>query len=428
VFEKLNDEEIVLESDAYSLFLFGIRSPKTKEKLIGRLEMFLNFLDLPKEKGTIQERCNILIKEIKKRNNEKSNNNNWITHKIILYLQYQKERVEKQKITAGTLKNYCNAIKLFLEMNEISLPWKKISKGLPKVKRYAEDRAPTIQELRQICEYPDRRIKAIVYTMCSSGVRLGFWENAKWKQVIPIEKNGIVVAAKLIVYPGTDEEYFTFISISAYKELMKWKTYREQSGEVVTPESYIMRHIWNTKKGYTRGLITAPLQLKPEGIKRLIDDALWTQGIREKLQNGKKRHPFQTDHGFRKWFKTRCEMSGMRSLDIEILLNHSTGLTDSYYRITEEELLEGYLKYAAPYLTIEKESILVNEFTKLNEKNLDNERIIKTKLQEKNEEIEQIKKNEQIKEDVLSNLSDQLVLLTNRIKDLERKQSQSYTS
>ena len=133
----------------------------------------------------------------------------------------------------------------------------------------------------KICEYPDRRIKSIVYTMCTSGVRLGFWENARWKQIIPIEKNGVVVAAKLIVYPGTDEEYFTFISISAYNELMKWKAYRIQSGEIVTEESFIMRQIWKTKKGYTRGLITVPVQLKPEGIKRLVEDALWTQGIRE---------------------------------------------------------------------------------------------------------------------------------------------------
>ena len=108
---------MVLESDPYSIFLFGIRSPKTKEKLIGRFEMFLNFLDLPREKGSLQERCNYLVQEIKKR--EKENNTSWISHKVISYLQYQKERVEKHEITAGTLKNYCNAIKLFLEMNEI---------------------------------------------------------------------------------------------------------------------------------------------------------------------------------------------------------------------------------------------------------------------------------------------------------------------
>jgi hypothetical protein len=30
-------------------------------------------------------------------------------------------------------------------------------------------------------EYPDRRIKPIVYTMASSGMRLGAWDYLRWK-------------------------------------------------------------------------------------------------------------------------------------------------------------------------------------------------------------------------------------------------------
>jgi len=31
-------------------------------------------------------------------------------------------------------------------------------------------------------------------------------------------------------------------------------------------------------------------------------------------------------------------MSGMRSINIEIMMGHSIGISDSYYRITESEL------------------------------------------------------------------------------------------
>ena len=55
------------------------------------------------------------------------------------------------------------------------------------------------------------------------------------------------------------------------------------------------------------------------------------------------RYEFQTDHGLRKWFKTRCEMSGMKSINIEVLMGHSIGISDSYYKITEDELLTEYL-------------------------------------------------------------------------------------
>ena len=68
-----------------------------------------------------------------------------------------------------------------------------------------------------------------------------------------------------------------------------------------------MRHLWNTKKGHSHGLVSAPKKLKSSGVKRLMEDALWTQGLRKILEADKGRHEFQTDHGFRKWFKTRCE-------------------------------------------------------------------------------------------------------------------------
>ena len=41
--------------------------------------------------------------------------------------------------------------------------WKKITRGLSRGKRYASDRIPTLEEIRKIVEYPDRRIKPIIY-------------------------------------------------------------------------------------------------------------------------------------------------------------------------------------------------------------------------------------------------------------------------
>ena len=69
-----------------------------------------------------------------------------------------------------------------------------------------------------------------------------------------------------------------------------------------------------------------------------MEDALWTQGIRKKSNLEKRRYEFQTDLGFRKWFKTRCEMSGIKNINIEILMGHSIGISDSYYKIPEDEL------------------------------------------------------------------------------------------
>ncbi len=137
---------------------------------------------------------------------------NWAFNAVTKFLQFQKERVKMEEITEATLRNFIKAIKLFCEMSDIKIEWKKITRGLPKIRRHADDRSPTIEEIQKICEYPDRRIKGIVYTMASSGIRLGAWDYLYWKDIQPIERQGKIVAAKIIVYAGDDEEYFSFIT------------------------------------------------------------------------------------------------------------------------------------------------------------------------------------------------------------------------
>jgi hypothetical protein len=94
----------------------------------------------------------------------------------------------------------------------ISIPWKKITRGLPRGRKFADGRAPTTDEIQKIIEYPDRRIKAIVYTMTSSGIRLGAWDYLRWAHIIPIRRTDTIVAAKFRVYAEDEAEYFSFIT------------------------------------------------------------------------------------------------------------------------------------------------------------------------------------------------------------------------
>ena len=52
-------------------------------------------------------------------------------------------------------------------MADISIPWRKITRGLPIARQSANDRDPTIKEIKKLVQYPDRRIKSIIYTMIS---------------------------------------------------------------------------------------------------------------------------------------------------------------------------------------------------------------------------------------------------------------------
>ena len=102
-------------------------------------------------------------------------------------------------------------------MTDVPVGWKKITRGLPKSRRFADDHAPTLEEIQKICEYPDRRINGIVYTMSSSGIRLGAWDYLRWHHIEPIRRNGKVVAAKVLVYAGDDEYYISKLYFDSTK-------------------------------------------------------------------------------------------------------------------------------------------------------------------------------------------------------------------
>jgi hypothetical protein len=65
------------------------------------------------------------------------------------YLQNHKNRVERKEITGSTLKNYIKPIKLFCEQMDIIIPWNKITRGMPKGRKYANDRAHTLKKLER---------------------------------------------------------------------------------------------------------------------------------------------------------------------------------------------------------------------------------------------------------------------------------------
>ena len=72
----------------------------------------------------------------------------------------------------------------------------------------------------------------------------------RWGHIKPIKREGKIIAAKIIVYPGDDEEYYSFITPEAYYHLEKWMIYRAECGENIDEKSWVMRQLWNTKEGH----------------------------------------------------------------------------------------------------------------------------------------------------------------------------------
>jgi integrase len=177
-------------TEPYRDFLFAINSPVTRERYSTRLRSF--FVHIGIEGSTMEERCRKFVEKVKE--SEENGNSKWAYASVIKFLQYQKDRYDKKEITGSTVRGCYKAVKLFAEVNDILLPWSKIKRGLPRGRHYADDRIPTLEEIRKLVEYPDRRMKAIVYTMASSGIRLGAWDYLKWGHIRPIIRNDQAIA------------------------------------------------------------------------------------------------------------------------------------------------------------------------------------------------------------------------------------------
>lgn len=105
----------------------------------------------------------------------------------------------------------------------------------------------------------------------------------------------------------------------------------------------------------------------------MIQKQLDASGVRAPSEIKERSELMQT-HGFRKYFNTSCINSGVNPLYSEYVMEHRSGLTKSYFKPSDMELLEGNdkaLGYLAAIndLTINEEYRLTNKLTELQFKN-----------------------------------------------------------
>jgi integrase len=403
--EKFNQD------DPFESFLYALKSSETKRQYPKRLQVVFDYLVSINELKEVQ-----LKNQCKEVVSKTLQNPHWLTSCIMKFIMFQNERIKRKEIVAITAYYYIRSFKLFIDMNFDMPPinWKKIIRGLPSRREIANDRAPTIEEIQKIIEYPDRRIKPLVLCMVSGGFRLGAWDYLKWKHAIPMKnKEEEIIAAKLIIYAGEPEEYYCFITPEAYNSLKNWIEYRSEAGEEIIGESWLMRNMWQTTEfvyGAKWGLVKYPKKLESIGIKSLIERAIKSQGIIKKpLVENEKRREWKSVHGYRKFFKSHAEQV-MKPIHVEMLLGHNIGLSGSYYKPTEKQILEDYLK-AVDYLTIDKTIDNNNKFSKkikeLETKSQYEDYFMRGKLQEKDDEIKLIQSQMQSIIEIICKMNDE---------------------
>lgn len=270
-----------------------------------------------------------------------------ISNLIIKYLVDKKVSRQYKNIITATLKHAC-------EINDIVLNWKKIKKFINSEKTGNEtngrDRGYTHEEIKKVLDFSDQRIKTAFLILASTGMRVGALHSLK---VGDLEKIDDIY--KVLVYRGDKEEYFTFCTNECTKEIDTYLDFRKRHGEIITGDSYLLTKKFDTSvriEGFTG---------RPFGknsLPNMLEDFIRNSGLRNIDHNNPfKRKQIPIFHGFRKFFTKQLVDSKLNPEIREMLLGHKIGLASCYYKPTEQEMLNEYLK-AVDLLTINEENRL----------------------------------------------------------------------
>jgi len=258
----------------------------------------------------------------------------------------------RDRVSGSTIRGFRDSVRFFLKMRNLDkdVNWNRLNYLIPHSRKIGKDRAPSIEEVRKMASNTETRLKSVILIMASSGIRVGAFDSLNWGDVQPIIEDGVAVGAKLTVYRGEREQYDTFITPECYETLLEYRTQREKFEEVFKSNSPLIREALNTRllMGNRVSSPAAPKRVSSKSIKNEIGHLLWKVGLRSER---KRVHEFKLAHGFRKFFKSRCELAGMKTINVEILMGHQVGLSSSYFKPTSDELFEDYRK-AIPHLTI----------------------------------------------------------------------------
>jgi hypothetical protein len=376
----------------YQLFKNAIHSEKTFQVYKQYLFHFCEFMKMTTEE--------IATKYSSEENTKESIKLQHMIEDFVVLLQ---NKVNNQEITARTCITMIPPIKLFCEMNDIILNWQKIGRLLPRGSNNAADEAYTREQIKMMLEFADLRTKIPILFMASSGMRLGGFQSLTDGCIKPIhdEKSGKLLAAHIVVYKGTDEEYDTFISPEAYHAYEEYRNLRTKFGENITKNSPILLRRFDVSQDGKTAIIDNTNSVVLATISGIIRTVAYKAGIREASENYVERYNIKIAHGFRKFFSSTLSNiktpDGLNAIDFikkEWLLGHSlTGihsLEENYNRNDRVKmLLDEYLK-AVKEVTISDEERLKVEVKKL-QTDISNMKTVEFQLAAKDREIQDIK-------------------------------------
>jgi integrase len=282
--------------------------------------------------------------------------------KINDYFYEFREKLEEEGKTSGTINGYFDTVKAFYRNYDIQLPKLKIS--LKSSDNWSLEEIPTLNHIQKAIDVCNRRDKAIVLLMLSSGMGSGEIRHLKYQDFV----NSVEEYVNLFDKDKLDIARLAFELTQMDNAIGVWKIHRFKTG---------MPYITFNSPESTQAIVDYLLEreTKNKGVKNL-DDPLFVssyntqitgQGmvfifrrINERAGFGRSKERnrrFFTSHTLRKLFTTTLYNKGVDKLAVDWMLGHKINpVTEAYFKSDPNSLRSKYMT-ALEYLTLEKVKI-----------------------------------------------------------------------
>jgi integrase len=318
----------------------GLQSPKTVDVYERYFNHFLNHIKIY-DRQVLLDFSPKVIKQM-----------------IVDYVLWLRDEKPGKKLSRKSIKVHLAAILHFFQINndDFNLTIHNFRIHLPSDESAIdEDRPYTIEEIGRVLGGEcDLRSKVLILLMASTGMRRGALHSLQIGDLQKLVYTNFWIY-KIQVYARTRDKYYTFCSPECARAIDEYLDYRRRFGEEITDKSPLIREQFNVDD---KVRIHYPRFVSEKGIESIINNILKKAGVR-------KPGVVHMSHGFRKHFMTVCEQSGMKSINVKMLLGHDIGVSGHYYRPAESDLLEDYMTHAADALTIDPNQRLQKQVKKL---------------------------------------------------------------
>jgi integrase len=295
-------------------FMYTVKSQKSQKLYVKYFDYFYQF-----SKKTPSELLSMNVKGIE-----------------TLIIEYVKD-MRDNKLSSSSIKGRISPILTFLQLNDVVVNKKKIVRYFGEEKKTVKDLAYTLEDIQKMLARSKLRTKVMILIYASTGIRKSAILELKLKHLKKIPEFNLY---RFTIYENSKEEYYTFCTPECANMIDQYIEHRRQAGEKITDESYLVRNDFDWSKPTAKN----PKKLDDKSISATFRKMLIVTGLRQKNEPRFKRHEKAMFHALRKFYNSTLVNANVNQLVKELLMGHSIGLDDSYFRPNEQTMLVEYSK------------------------------------------------------------------------------------